>query len=254
MERPLFERIDPRYEHYFRGHTAQVKPGAFAVVSLVDATSVIKATCCLPSAKFLTFLQTNESSGRQYTRRPVAGLPRVFEALGPIAKDADGHSYFGFRMERLFDMPQPDGLRDAAYTQKQLLMGKLSAAFSAYHRNQNNHHQDLEFTDTAASIEVARRLANDSTNLLGQGFGFIATFLAQQTEPKAVMDLMRPENLMFSREGELILADPVAGVYDELGLNVPSPNCTTYKRPTGTNGLRCSTKAMAVTLQNCTAP
>lgn len=253
MERPLFESIDPRYEHCFLGRTAQVKPGAFAVVSLIDATSVIKATCCRPSANFLTFLQENESSGRLYTRRPVAGLPRVFDVLGPIAKDADGYSYVGFRMERLFDTPEPLGQRDAAYAQKQLLMGKLSAAYSVYHRNQNSHHQNFEFTDTAASIEVAHRLANDSSNPLGEGFAFIAAFLARQTKRKAVMDLMRPENLMFSREGELILADPVAGVYDELGIKVRSPGCTTYKGPRGTGGLRCSTKAMAVAFQNCTA-
>lgn len=253
MELPLFIYINPKYEHCFFDCTAQVKSGAFAVVSIVDDNTVIKATSCIPSANFLTSLLAIKSVLPARWQRPIAGLPLVFEALGAIAEDADGQRYFGFRMERLFETSEPVGQRDAAYAQKQPVLEKLSAAYSAYCRIKNNHH-NFEFTDTEASIEVAHRLANDSTDPLGEGFAFIAAFLARQTATKAVMDLMRPENLMFSREGELILADPVAGVYDELGLNVPSPNCTTYKRPTGTNGLRCSTKAMAVTLQNCTAP
>lgn len=254
MESPSFTEIDPRYEQLFYGRQVQeLNSGAFSVVSVVDDETVIKATCCIPSANFLTALLAIESIATAPWQRPIAGLPRVFEELGAIAKDADGQHYFGFRMERLFDTPEPKGQRNTADAQKQPLLEKLNAAYLAYQRRQDNH-QNFVFTDTEASIEVAQRLANDSTNPLGEGFAFIAEFLGRQTATKTVMDLMRPENLMFSREGELILADPVAGVYDELNLNVPSPNCTTHKGPMGTSGLRCSTKAMAVAFQNCTTP
>lgn len=254
MESPSFTEIDPRYEQLFYGRQVQeLNSGAFSVVSVVDDETVIKATSCIPSANFLTALLAIESIATAPWQRPIAGLPRVFEGLGVIAEDADGQPYFGFRMERLFDEPMQNMQRGVADTQKQALLEKLSAAYSAYQRIQNSE-QNFEFTDTEASIEVACRLANDSTNPLREGFAFIAAFLVRQTATKTIMDLMRPENLMFSREGELILADPVAGVYDELGLNVPSPDCTTDKGAMGTSGLRCSTKAMAVAFQNCTTP
>lgn len=253
MERPLFVYINRKHQHRFFGPTAQVKSGAFALVSIVDDNTVIKATSCIPSANFLASLLAIEPIATASSQRPLAGLPRVFEALGVIAEDADGQPYFGFRMERLFDVPMQNRQRGVADTQKQALLENLSAAYLAYRRIQNSQ-QNFEYTDTEASIAVACRLANDSTNPLGEGFAFIAAFFARQTAMQTVMDLMRPENLMFSREGELILADPVAGVYDELDLNVPSPDCTTDKGAMRTSGLRCSTKAMAVAFQNCTTP
>jgi hypothetical protein len=143
-----------------------------------------KLTCCEPTLALFEVLLDKE----------VPGLPKLYAALGPSATDSEGFTFVGFELESLRkpvsvqENEQVERIQQSTFRLQELIKKRaLSSSRAAY--------------------LTARLLAWQNFEGLGKAFSCLSTVIKNSG---AVLDLHTKDNILFSNEGSVCLADPVA--------------------------------------------
>ena len=152
---------------------------------------VFKVTCCEPSSEL--FLRAHEARVRGLR---LDGIPNVFGCHGPCATDSDGFAFRGFTVERLREGDTEEEI-DA-------LRGLLTVVRIVRERFEERNPGSRSWQ---VSLRVTRWLALHNVAGLRDAFGVVARVIRSTG---AALDLEQPGNVMFTQDGRLCLADPVA--------------------------------------------
>lgn len=167
-------------------HGQLLGDGGFARVVAINNQMALKATCCPATQRLLANLFESEVD--------IAGLPLVYQSLGAIGVDADQFEFQGYFVERLFK-PQTSSQE------------KLRQEFANFFALALQDDQDQ--SDTVLSIQIAEECIRTDKFSLGEAFSMLLPIL--KSIP-SVLDLASIANVMFTAEGHISLADPVAPV------------------------------------------
>lgn len=152
---------------------------------------VLKLTSCDATRELLKLLWV-----QQYHGTKVKGLPSVSQSLGMCARDDDYIEYHGFVLERLRhpQSAEEDAMETQLVTAVRAAMREASSgATSAMH--------------WSTSLVAATWLANSNILGLGDAFHALCRVILMC---EAYLDLEMPGNILFTLDGEICLADPVA--------------------------------------------
>lgn len=184
--------------------------GAFSRVYLLNDYLALKLTCCEATRTLFGHLQ----------REPVFGLPKVHKALGKVATDADGITFHGYLLERLFRQGEDNAQRNARLagrtagyvpvisppSQSGEEKAKLVSLFEREHARMWDGPRSPGTSDDLAQADLFLRLAHFGPADYRAAFCLLAG-LAR--EHGFMADLSR-ENVMEDCFGRLVLADPIA--------------------------------------------
>jgi hypothetical protein len=171
---------------------AVIASGCFSRIYSLSARQVLKVTCCPATVLLFDELLMATVAPKR--------LPSVFERFGAVAEDEDGATYIGYRVERLLEPCPPTPVQLALVAQAQdlrHLSQYVDADESAY-----------------VSAAMARHLASVDCWEISPTWEFLADFILRTG---TVLDSIAVRNLMVRRDGNLVLADPVA----EISLPLP---------------------------------
>lgn len=171
--------------------------GGFSRVVPLSMHNVIKVTTCGPTQHLYSRLDQAGS--------PIPGLPQVVQMLGIVAEDQEGFKYSGYVLERLYP--------------RQL----SSTPAGVYPLDENWEKVDFLvklIQETYVFLGVEGQLFNKQVDILlckilsqlnpyktGKAFEFLAEVL--KTEGCS-LDLLTPGNILLNKDGDVVLADPVA--------------------------------------------
>jgi hypothetical protein len=184
------------YDNYMRdGALANYRDGMNARVHAFRFENqndhVFKVTCCEPTTQLFMRAYKAMASGRL-----APGLPSVKACHGICAMDSDGFQFEGFTVERLRPA-ETDWERGA-------LQGLVATARACRERFEDRLPGSRSWQ---VSVKVARWLALQNAGGLRDAFRVVAAVIRAT---RASLDIEQPGNLLFTKDGRLCLADPVA--------------------------------------------
>lgn len=184
------------YDNYMRdGALANYRDGMNARVHAFrfegQGDEVFKVTCCEPTTQLFMWAYEAMASGRL-----PPGLPSVKACHGLCALDADGFQFEGFTVERLRPA-ETEHERGA-------LRALLVAARECRRRFENRLPGSRSWH---VSLRVARWLSIQNVGGLREAFRVVAAVIKTT---RSTLDIEQPGNVLFTKDGLLCLADPVA--------------------------------------------
>mgnify|MGYP006139782477 FL=1 len=191
--------------------------GADSSVYEHDNGWVYKVTSCLKTQALLTYLMTN----------PARGLPLVKQSLGVCAVDEDGHTYYGFLVEKLFNslankdevkrtrvgvlpLRQKYKLGTRSKTPKPGILNWLSDFWKT---TQANLIKGAGEVRKISSYEITLAQLANTKELpeLASAFQTLISLFGNSV----YYDFARKDNVMLNSFGEVVLADPVSSQFFE---------------------------------------
>lgn len=188
---------------------AELGSGGFASVRALGPSEVLKLTCCTASNDWL---KTGLSGKAGWPK----AFPRVYESLGPLAVDADGMVFHGWRLERLFCLEDKAGaiaarsasvrrrMRDDAGAAARAVAPDrdgLDALFGVIDYCDVEPHEHWR-VDADACLLLAGACQGD----LREGFVALRSFILKHS---VKLDVSARSNIMMDCFGRLRLADPL---------------------------------------------
>jgi hypothetical protein len=189
--------------------------GAYSRVLARNPYSVVKLTSCKTTKKLLDNLSKLPKSAYPH------GLPAVMETWGPAARDADGQTFHGFVVERLFS-PADVAKRlrakrtgfDVVNKYRKVIDSKYLcvAAEMDYLRDALAAARDRCLTGERETFEEHLDMANQLATMrlplsMEKTFAFLGRFIRTC---KGELDLFTSGNILVDMCGAPVLADPVA--------------------------------------------
>lgn len=194
-----------------------VRDGGYARVAMLNSNEVLKLTCCEATNQLFTWLLEHQRE------HPDLALPAVSERYGPVARDADGFEYTGWRIERLFALDDDIGRRNARVHAARL----FAATKPAYRHKQARRVSSSEYRGLVSALEDEQTLwtegSTDNAALalamaLRTTGGLRKTFLLLRdfvTRSGTELDLLTQGNILLNAFGEPCLGDPVCPLTEE---------------------------------------
>jgi hypothetical protein len=184
------------YDNYMRdGALANYRDGMNARVHAFrfedQSDDVFKVTCCEPTTQLFMWAYEAMASGRL-----PPGLPSVKACHGLCALDADGFQFEGFTVERLRPA-ETEHERGA-------LRALLVAARGCRQRLEDRLPSSCSWQ---VSHRVARWLSLQNVGGLREAFRVVAAVIKTT---RSTLDIEQAGNVLFTQDGRLCLADPVA--------------------------------------------
>lgn len=191
--------------------------GGYARVLALSPARVLKLTSCTASVALLDALAADTRA-----RRRPAALPAVFRRYGPVAADADGQTFHGYELERLFAPDELAAMRIARVCSDEAAPERRGACAARHaaqtHRRFARSRERFE-REQARYIRGMQPAWQECLALAGAlaserdafgteaAFGWLERFIG---EHRVELDLLSQGNLLMSAWGEPVLADPVA--------------------------------------------
>lgn len=228
-----------------KGRLVHDGDGTFARVFAIDSRTVLKITTC----------QATRDLYDQLIQHPVAGCVKVLRAYGVVAVDEDDFPFYAFVVERLFGQKEWQSLPSVSKIVKKR---KTSSHFceneGKRHRVSTHKHlrghlqkrrwgvkresrQTLEMVLQRIRRPIKSNLTRDGRQKGSTLFYQLRKKLGLEMEDalemlykfvshrEAELDLLRDNNIMWTRDGRLCFSDPVTVMYDNtLPSTTPSPD------------------------------
>ena len=199
------------------------RDGAYARVVPMSANKVLKVTCCSATNSLFRALL------RQQT---PAALPAVLLSHGPVAKDANGLTYAGWEVERLFRPGDDPLLFRQARALGRIALGKYKPSYNEtfVHEHDAEQHASLmaaleeeqsehsDLSDWRVCERIALNMMVRTRGDLRDAFGFLLKFV-QDTH--CSLDLLTRGNILLNMFGDPVLGDPVCPMEDAPPTSVP---------------------------------
>lgn len=194
-----------------------VRDGGYARVALLDNNEVLKLTCCDATNRLFEWLLKH-----QHEYQNLA-LPTISECYGQVAQDLDGFAYTGWRIERLFNLDDTLGRRNArVHAAKRFFAAKPAYRLKQSRRvSPDEYHnlvaalqdeQTLWAESAASNADLAFSMALRTTGGLRKAFLLLRDFV---TQSDAELDLLTQGNILLNAFGEPCLGDPVCPLTEE---------------------------------------
>lgn len=205
--------------------------GAYSRVFAKSEYQALKVTCCKA-----TITMMRELYELAQGKAVPLHLPLIYECLGPVATDADGLTFHGFIIERLFEPEQyrdrllarqamrAAGIQDRGCRNITLTVDESWQRFSSVRESLDqawDEHYRFERAGWSESATLAGYVASFNEVCLldaGPTFTFLETFVV---DTRYELDLNAKGNLLVSAYGLPILADPVAEIVSPVDASAP---------------------------------
>jgi hypothetical protein len=191
--------------------------GGYARVLALSPARVVKLTSCTATVALLDALALQTRAQRR-----ASALPAVFRCYGPVAVDADGQTFHGYELERLFAPGQLAAMRTARACGDET-PPERRITFAARHATQTYRrfqqvrvrfeHQQTRYIRGKQPawqecLALAGALASERDAFgTEDAFGWLERFVDRH---RVELDLLSRGNLLMSAWGTPVLADPVA--------------------------------------------